>query len=151
MNKIFFGNWDTAGGGLLLGEKKIELWLHISGDYEKIYSDEIKLDSYYTIVGVYDGNEMSIYIDGKKISSSQVNGNIQSINMPILLGGNPTQNGAPYNVSYTTFTDALVFDSALSETEIREYFGETIDKDKVLNKYVNTESDQKLLLYYKFD
>ncbi len=147
--QYYFGNWQGAGGGLYLSNSSLKFEQHIGGHYEKVESNyNISLNTYYTIVGVYNGSEMSIYIDGQKIGSS-VNGNIKPCNMPILLGANPEVNMPYYNYSYTTFTDALIFDTALSDAEIQKDFSNEIDKDNVIKNYVNNQ-DKKLLLYYRF-
>ena len=152
--QAFFDNLEHAGGGLVWEDGLIQflLLLEETSDYTRLKTKfNININKYYTIAGVYDGNEMSIYIDGQNIGSNQISGNIKQSNMPIFLGANPDGNKKSSAYSYTTFTDALIFDSALSEEEIREYFGETIDKEKVLSNYVDNVSDKKLLLYYKFD
>ncbi len=150
----FFGNWEAAGGGLYIvnGLVYFNLCIEEIDNYivlETTY--KIDADKYYTIAGVYDGNEITIYIDGQKIISKEMRGNIRSSNMPIFLGANPNRYYIYEDVSYTTFTDALVFDTALSDEEIKENFSKEIDKENVLNNYVNNGSDKKLLLYYKFN
>ena len=145
----FFGNWGNAGGGLVLHNSELGFWLFTNDSYKTLYSNEIKLDTYYTVVGVYNGNEMSLYINGDEISSQEINGNIKLLNLPIFLGANPEANSEPINYAYTTFTDALVFDTALTEEEIQQYFRGGIDKDNVIKNYANSQ-DKKLLLYYRF-
>ena len=145
----FFGNWEGAGCGLSLDGSDLKFELYI--DKRVSVKRSSSLNTYYTVVGVYNGSVMSLYINGQKVNSQEMSGNIKQSNMPIFLGANPEFNAEPRAYSYTTFTDALVFDSALSDEEIQEYFSGEIDKDKVLDKYVNNASDQKLLLYYKFD
>ncbi len=145
----FFGNWEGAGCGLSLDGTDLKFELYI--DKRVSVKRSSSLNTYYTVVGVYNGSVMSLYINGQKVNSQEMSGNIKQSNMPIFLGANPESSAEPRSYSYTTFTDALIFDTALTEEEIKENFSGEIDKDKVLNKYVNTESDQKLLLYYKFD
>ena len=127
----FFGNWEHSGVGLLLKDKQLGLWLNIDNDYKTLYSDVIKLDT--TIVGVYNGTKMSIYIDGQEVKSQEANGSITLSSMPIFLGANPQLNEEPINYSYTTFTDALVFDTALSDEEIKANFSGEINKEQIIN------------------
>ncbi len=153
----FIGNWEDAGGGFTLYSSFLEFALYIINDkYETMeHSYSFSLDKYYTIAGVYDGDEMSIYIDGQKVHNQKLSGNIKPSNMPILLGGNPSFGKEPSGFSYTTFTDALIFDTALTEEEMKENFSGEINEEQVINEYVNkyanNKSEQKLLLYYKFD
>ena len=157
-NQQFFGNWENAGGGIIATEGRIRfsLYQQETSNYKILNTNyDVNIDKYYIIVGVYNGNEMSIYIDGEKISGQEISGNIKPASMPILLGANPNPGMKNNFYSYTTFTDALVFDSALTETEIKKYFSGEINEELVLSEYVNKyadkKSDQKLLLYYKFD
>ncbi len=151
----FLGNWEVAGGGLTFYTSVLQIAVYIDDGYKVVDSTHnFSLDMYYTVVSVYDGEEMSIYIDGQKVISQKLSGNIKPSIMPIYLGANPNpDSNTAY--SYTTFTDALVFDSALTETEIEKYFSGEINEELVLSEYVNKyadkKSDQELLLYYKFD
>ncbi len=153
IHQYFFGNWEGAGGGFWIDSPSIGLDQYINGDgYKQVVVEyNFSLNTYYTVVGVYNGTEISIYIDGQNIGSNQISGNIKPSIPPILLGANPKPNGEPTDDSYTTFTDALIFDTALTEEEIRENFSGTIDKEKIIDQYVNNNLDKKLLLYYKFN
>ncbi len=155
--QAFLTNAESAGADLSVHDNVITFHVVINNDdYTDVKIEyDINLETYYTIIGVYDGKKMSLYINGNEISSSkEISGNIKQSSMPILLGANPNPGGNNY-YSYTTFTDALIFDSALTEDEIQKYFSGTIVKEQVLSEYVNKYSDnkseQKLLLYYKFD
>ena len=139
------GNWHSAGGGLALYNNKIVFGLSLvtsSGNYTEIVSpDTIEANKWYTMVGTYDGANMKLYINGEEKVSGALTGNIKPALTFIALGGNPGIIGEmPGNSSYTTFSDALVFDRALT-------------KEEVAKNYVdvpNPENKDELLVWYKF-
>ena len=113
------------------------------------YGPDISLDIFYDYAILYDKLTASFILNGQNIESINYSTDLIISNYPFYLGAVP--NWENQN-SFATFTDVLIFDSALTEEEIKENFSSEIDKDKVINTYVkNHESNQNLLLYYKFN
>ena len=96
----------------------------------------VKPNIWYTIVGTYDNKDMKLYINGIEEVSTSVTGGIKPSVAFVALGQNPTNNlSSILNPSYTTFSDALIFDRALSEEEIKENYSDIpnpVNKDKLL-------------------
>ena len=113
-------------------------------------NDKVNIGTWYTIVSKINSTEGSIYINGEqKIKRSNME--LQTpTSYPFCLGGICVGNRV-INSAMATYSDVLIFDSDLTDAEIRENFSGEIDKGQVLDKYVNNESNQDLLLYYKFD
>src|SRR3990167_3857563 len=77
--------------GLFVNSTQIKprFWLSIGGTGKSITSSElISPESWYHIVGVYDGSTMKIYVNGVERGSIAVSGNISSYSTPLRLGAN---------------------------------------------------------------
>ena len=87
----FFGNWESAGGGLAIMENKLLFQLSIANHYQNVFATslDLELDKFYMIVGTYDGSRMTLYVDNEKVGDLVISGNVKTINLPILLGANP--------------------------------------------------------------
>ena len=144
----FIGNWDSAGGGIYLtSNNKIGFSLYSSNLNPPAYKQLIgsktitNINEWYTIIGNYNGKEISLYVNGIKEKSASLTGNIEISKMPILIGANP--NGNPGNFTMTsqssiTVSDALIFDRALNEEEIKENYSakpNPVNKDNLLIWY----------------
>ena len=79
---------------------------------------------------------------GNKEANVNSTGGIKPSTAFIALGQNPSTDSLSgiHSPSYTTFSDALIFDRALSEEEIKENY----------SGIPNPVNKDKLLLWYKF-
>ena len=146
-NQCFFNNFGGAGLGfsyrdLTGGCDNLCFTTYING-YKYIKSStDIKIGTWYTLVVTYDSQTIKIYINGVETTNYPITGNIKASIEPIYLGANP-ENGVDSGYaqsSYTTFSDALIFDRALSESEIQENY----------TNIPNPVDKSNLLLWYKF-
>ena len=111
--------------------------------------EEIVLDKWYTVVGKLENNKLFLYINGEKVSEVEFDGKVKNSVAPFAIGANPSatyddvnKNGYCYFFANMEFTDALIFDRALSEKEIKKEFSDKITK--ISNK-------SKMLLRYDLD
>ena len=77
-------------------------------------SDDISLNTWHQIVGVYDGSNLKSYLNGAlKSTSGDITGSTQSINKPLHIG-------KQYNGSYFAgkIDEVAIWDDALSAAEI---------------------------------
>ena len=152
----FFNNYSgRAGAGIVYGNTKVAYVSIIMDNvtypeggtygYKHLSSSQVlETNTWYTIIGTYDGTIEKIYINGILKGSYKVTAQIPISNVPFwigdsMLGDNAVETeGADHSMA--TISDALVFDRALTEEEIaRDYANE-----------VNPTNKQDLLLWYKF-
>ena len=102
-----------------------------------------ELNTWYTVVGTYDGNTLKIYIDGKLDNSIDFKGSIKVSPAPIAIGANPHVGGT---------TEGGYFHGAISETIIMP---QTLTATEIAEKYsnqINHKPDSNNTMYYlKFD
>ena len=103
----------------------------------------IEVNKWYTVIGTYDGTYSRLYINGQEEGNNTITGKIKPSSMPIIIGGN--SDGTPSNViagnpSYTTLSDVLIFDRALTAEEIAKNYVDI----------PNPENKDELLVWYKF-
>jgi hypothetical protein len=79
-------------------------------------STTLGADEWHHIAAVYDGETMSVYIDGKLDSSQPWPGGIAKNNFDVLIGENAEQTGRSFN---GLIDDVRLYDYALSESEIK--------------------------------
>ena len=142
----FMGNWESGGGGFTLRNGKITfkqyaLDNYISTNYNG--NTNIEINKWYTIIGTCDGTSIKLYINGEEEASTIFTGKIKQSPVFIALGINPYINmdAITSGYTYTTFSDALIFDRALTKEEIKKDYA---------NK-INLTNKENLLLWYKFN
>ena len=77
-NSFFFLQW--AGGGMNFLVKKG------GSNITAVIGDPIDADRWYHIVGVFDGEEIRVYLDGRLKGSTHVGGNIDDAGLPLRIG-----------------------------------------------------------------
>ncbi len=149
----FFGSWDGSGGGITISRNNniASDWYSVEEKTYKQVNSSLKIETgkWYTIAVTVDGNldseNIKLYINGNKEGTVDLKVNIKPSNMPFTLGGNPNlYSMLPTfdTLSYTTFSEALIFDRALTE-----------EKDHISTNYkddINVTNQDELLLWYKF-
>lgn len=140
------GNWEVAGGGIVKkDDNTITFEQYLGGDYRRAKSNtKVVIGKWYTLVGVYDGSKLKLYIDGNLEASVSNNNSIKVSNVPFYIGGNPefdaNNNLSADECSNIVVDNALVYDYALYEDYIKKYASSDYDGLRT--------SD--LLFYYKF-
>lgn len=131
----YFGNWENAGGGLGLESETdyfyFNLYSQSNDAYYKFLSNQAAYKNrWYIVAGVLENGKMKLYIDGELQTNSAggtytelPGGNVKPSEMGILVGGNPQpENSALRLPAPITVSDALIFNRALTQTEITNYF-----------------------------
>jgi hypothetical protein len=76
-------------------------------------------DTWYFLVGTYDGNELKLYVNGKLESSLFHNGTLLSSNADLYIGKRNNADGRNFNGSVD---EVMVFNRSLSSNEIRTHY-----------------------------
>ena len=112
-----------------------------SSSYKSVGSTTIiNTNTWYTVVGTYDGKTIKLYVNGKLEGSLSVNVTTKTSTQPLYIGGNPNASGITNETFTGTISDAIVMKDVLSESEIKENYGNEI----------NYQSDSNLVFNKKF-
>ncbi len=95
-------------------------------------------NQWHHIAGVYDGSSMSLYIDGVLDVSNTSSGSIATSDDPVIIGSN--YQGIPTRFFDGSIDDVIIWDRALSQTEILETMATPIDP-----------ADSGLVAYFSFN
>ncbi|HYG33386.1 MAG TPA: LamG domain-containing protein [Clostridia bacterium] len=76
-------------------------------------------DQWHHLVGVYDGQRMALYLDGKLEASAKVTGRMAYNEAPVFIGENPIRPGRQFN---GWIDDVRLYSRGLTEAEIQELY-----------------------------
>ena len=144
----FFGNPESAGGGCGISSNGKLLYCNYyikeKSSYVNSALANIEKNRFYTVVLVYDGEKMSMYMDGSLIGFTEATGTLKPSMVPILIGANPSPNGSHSSFSNIDVTEAAIFDRALSQEEIERGFMDEfeITNSEGLLRYVDFTSKE---------
>jgi len=117
---IYDGAKGQYGMGLTARESGNLKWYIFSDGVliAKQSSVEQKLDSWHHFATSYDGSAVSFYWDGELVDSQDVSGNIDSTDMPLLIG---KLGGLPLHF-VGVIDEVKIYDRALSADEIKAHY-----------------------------
>ncbi|MBC6975328.1 metallophosphoesterase [Bacillus sp. Xin] len=124
---------NTESGGIgfeSTGNGYVELWAHVGGSYKRI-GTQLEANKTYHLTGTYNGNELAIYVDGKKVNSQPVTGKVYHPNVPFAIGADPTSNGnggVPLNGQVAL---AKLYSKALTSSEVLAAYNEFSNRTKL--------------------
>ncbi len=115
-NKIIC-NQENAGSALEIYQNNI--YFNLWNGQEYVYANTtFKTNQFYTIIGVYDGFVIKLYFDGELVASK--NNQVVTVSpMNILLGANPQATGQIVDHVNMNLKEAMVYDRALTEDEVK--------------------------------
>jgi len=88
--------------------------------YGNLYgSASVNDGSWHHVVGTYDGNELSLYIDGKLDTSQKASGLTFINRYPVLIGENAQQDGREWD---GMIDDLRIYNYALDVNEVQELY-----------------------------
>ena len=147
--QYLIGNIEGSGSTIYIDENYLlRMSVHVNGSYHGARSlMPIDVGTWHTIIGTYDGKVFKVYLDGEDVTNddlaTNIVGNITISPMPIIIGGNPSD---PIDTpkaavpAYATFSDALIFDRALTAEEIKKNY----------SKIPDPQNKTDLIAWYKF-
>lgn len=98
--------------GFFVGNARPAFYLHLNGRYvELVGEDPLETDRWYHIAGVYDGEWVTLYVDGREVASVARSGHRLPNGLPLLIGADV--NGSGQAVSHF---DGLIDGVRLSST-----------------------------------
>ncbi|RWS40333.1 acid phosphatase [Bacillus mycoides] len=124
---------NTESGGIgfeSTGNGYVELWAHIGGSYKRV-GVQLEANKTYHLTGTYNGSEVAIYVDGKKVNSQPAQGKVYHPNVPFALGADPDSNGnggIPLNGQIAL---AKLYSKALSSSEVLAAYNEFSNRTKL--------------------
>ncbi|WP_128855715.1 LamG-like jellyroll fold domain-containing protein [Bacillus sp. CDB3] len=124
---------NTESGGIgfeSTGDGNVELWAHIGGSYKRV-GTKLEANKTYHLTGTYNGSEVAIYVDGKKVNSQPAQGKVYHPNVPFALGADPDSNGnggIPLNGQIAL---AKLYSKALSSSEVLAAYNEFSSRTKL--------------------
>ena len=143
-------NMEAGGYALLLVDGKPAFQAHINGKYEKVIFDEKLLTNrLYNITGTYDGNNLSLYIDGVLRVTKKVGTNT-AVKMPdnntvMAIGTNPNESHAVGGFLNGVVYTVRVYESALTLEEIQK----NMNADRITtNVFSNNNSKVNLTINF---
>jgi RHS repeat-associated protein len=119
-------NFESSGWGIEISPDydKWEWLLHINGSYRTVRSDAVVIPGeWYHIVGIYDGSEVSLFINGvKQTATISVTGSIKESPVAVTIGANPEAGGSFIRNFKGVIDEVAVYNTALSPEEIQQHY-----------------------------
>lgn len=141
----FFGNMQSAGLGFELsegsvsGKANLEFWVNIGGYKVPKAADAIEIGKWYHAVGVYDGKQVMLYLNGKMVASVAASGTVKTpatASQKYVIGGDINSTGgieAPFTGSISL---ARIYSEPLSY----------IDIYRLANRELSSNDDKKPMI-----
>ncbi|WP_410984783.1 LamG-like jellyroll fold domain-containing protein [Bacillus cereus] len=124
---------NTESGGIgfeSTGDGYVELWAHIGGSYKRVGA-QLEANKTYHVTGIYNGNEVAIYVDGKKVNSGPATGKVYHPNVPFAIGADPTSNGNGGIPLHGQVALAKLYSKALTSSEVVAAYNEFSNRTKL--------------------
>nr|WP_243526880.1 FN3 and LamG domain-containing metallophosphoesterase family protein [Bacillus pseudomycoides] len=130
-NQAIMENTESGGIGFeSTGSGYVELWAYIGGSYKRI-GVQLEANKTYHLTGTYNGSELAVYVDGKKVNSQRVTGKVYHPNVPFAIGADPTSSGngdVPLNGEVIL---ARLYSKALTPSEVKAAYNEFNNRIKI--------------------
>lgn len=124
-----YGFERKSGGG-------IAFWINDGSWKESHSSSDVPLSEWTHVVGVYDGTNIKIYINGVQSGTATLSGNPIPLTGNILIGHNNAGND-PGRWWDGSIDRVLVYNKVLTDEEILQHYQETLGKQRDYSLYLN--------------
>lgn len=136
-------NTESAGFDIYVSSDK-KLYFDImpssSSSYSTINSSSsssLSADTWYVVVGTYDGTTQKLYFNGKLVASKSLTGAIKPSTTPIIIGADPDSSGGVANLFKGVISDVIVIKDALSESTISSNYAQNVNYVTNANTIIN--------------
>ncbi len=112
---------DQRGLRIYSNYNPVFKWVTNSGSFNAIFNSGLQTNTWYNIVGVLNGNQGSLYINGDLVASNNSTGQPNNISMAKI--GNISTGGTYNNFFHGKIDDLRLYNRALSEQEVYNLYG----------------------------
>jgi len=151
---VFPREWNTDGTFITKGSyqfglvqnKKDSLMFYVTDSKKTSVNAALPQNwenSWHHIAGIYDGKNLSLYIDGKLLGSKAFSGSITNKPFPINIGRNPEIEGQEYagRTSNARFDQVAIFDKAIPVDQLLNAGPELKAKSKLWLDFDEVKED----------
>ena len=91
----FIAKTEGSEYGIFLTDAVPSFMVHLDGKYHVVEAEgaHLQSDRWHHIAGVYDGDQLRIYLDGNLVGSKSASGQRTLNRLPLVVGGDPDKNG----------------------------------------------------------
>lgn len=116
---------------LSLGEDWEDVFLAATGDPDKwyfqvpnggVFGTEVNASEWEHITGVYDGNEIRIYVNGEHVGTDAVSGPIEAYEVSAAIGAMRFADGSTAHEFDGRIDEVRVYDRALTDDEVEDLY-----------------------------
>lgn len=136
-------NTESAGFDIYVSSDK-KLYFDImpssSSSYSTINSSSsssLSADTWYVVVGTYDGTTQKLYLNGTLVASKSLSGSIKTSTTPIYIGADPSADGSANNLFVGTISDVIVIKDALAVSTITSNYANNVNYVNNSNTIIN--------------
>ena len=136
-------NTESAGFDIYVSSDK-KLYFDImpssSSSYSTINSSSsssLSADTWYVVVGTYDGTTQKLYFNGTLVASKSLSGSIKTSTTPIYIGADPSADGSANNLFVGTISDVIVIKDALAVSTITSNYANNVNYVNNSNTIIN--------------
>ncbi len=136
----FLSKAENSDWGLFVSNGRPDFSVHVGGRYAIAHAPKslLQTNRWHHLAGVYDGNEVRLYVDGKLIARERTSGRRKTNAHPFFVGADPDANGRP-----NSFVGGLIDDVRISSGA--RYTGDSFTPARI------TAPDSTTLLWLPFD
>ena len=132
------GNCEGGGAGLVLINKAVARMYVYNATSSKYFnvtaSKSLEVDKDYLLTGVFDGQNIKLYIDGKLVATKAFSGTMKDTNSSthFFLGCNPKGTDCQNSYYNGIMHEARMYDRALTDKEVSNNYNGNITSSNLL-------------------
>src|SRR5699024_1051815 len=133
--KSLCANKEAGGFALALYENELSFIIHVGSGYQQARV-EVDPDRWYHAVGVWDGNEAQLYLNGELAASKKTTGEytvptVNAHSFPV--GGDTSRSDNPQLLADASFRAARLYSEPIGEADVAALYGESgVNSEKQL-------------------
>ena len=143
------GNCEGGGAGLVLINKAVARMYVYNATSSKYFnvtaSKSLEVDKDYLLTGVFDGQNIKLYIDGKLVATKAFSGTMKDTNSSthFFLGCNPKGTDCQNSYYNGIMHEARMYDRALTDKEVSNNYNGNITSSNLLFSFDFKDSSRE--------